>query len=1120
MANILDNNEQLAFQEEEENLAKVETVLDELISGENKKADGYLEQAAEAQNVLDNHMFKNMAASARDSAKEYADFKPSPYYGRIDVSRDNGDTETFFIGYNPLLVPNKTEILSWKSPLGMTFNQKSKREFDINGYHYILYLRRAVKIEDEKLQMVTTEYDVDTVSLDGEVIDPFLLSVLRDKRRNHVLTDIVRTIQENQNDIIAKPIGESFVVQGCAGSGKTMILLHRISYLAYNYPKSDFSKWCILTPNEYFNEHIQELSQTLDIAAIKRFTVEEYYGEMMRYLLPLEESKKGKFDVVVQSEKILDCSMLTEIYSTDLRDRVVSTYNEIWEKCLSVLEENNFLSLVGEISTLIPSLRIKIPDLTVYKFSTYGTLLSLLQIIKKQILDSASKYDKAKEDLKKVQVEIDKLQLLLNTVEDELRQSREATLAKIKAEIDTSEAEVSKQEDSVVLLQNDAQNLESKQEELKKKIEDQELSVSAGISDELELAKYEYVAENDTALTALIKETCSVEFAEIASLESELKRIPVYNFGKRNKVKKTLLDAKDRFSAKAIEVVKASKVSTAHDIEIMKQELEGYTPKITSIKGEILEKKQQVKKTQEYIYILHTCNNVINEHEAVSARKLLQESNLSSVRDIYVGYLTAINKLTEVQREYNTQIKTSETLNKGLLEAEGLASRRHMIPKIDTMQNAVESVSYKMIKRELGKLLEQVYKKYGYRRRAGENYRHVLYYKLLMASLYYPRVGTLHTFVNIDEAQDIAVTEYELFKSILGEKCVFNLYGDVNQLIYDYKGVFEWEDLSTLVNDHVYLLNENYRNTIQITKYCNQVFGAEITAIGLEGNAVQEVDLSTAIAQMLEECENSIDSRFGIIYKRGVTGFKDVIESMIAPELISWDCVDPGRISVIPIEMAKGLEFESVIVITNFMSENEKYISFTRALENLYVADAAQAKLVEYSDDGNEETDVFDDLDDYDEIDEAELFKMFTFEMEDETAKNNINYELTFDENAPLVILPETAQKFSFREGMPFVASFFEGNFELARRFMDIGIYLCQTNPAIQIRVSREYVGFANPKEYSMVYVVRSKGSYSAKFKHASMYFDYVQTSIDRLLKECDICVEYFEKNKDSVKLS
>lgn len=172
----------------------------------------------------------------------------------------------------------------------------------------MVYLRRAVKIEDEKLQMVTTEYDVDTVSLDGEVIDLFLLSVLRDKRRNHVLTDIVRTTQENQNDIIAKPIGESFVVQGCAGSGKTMILLHRISYLAYNYPKSDFSKWCILTPNEYFNEHIQELSQTLDIAAIKRFTVEEYYGEMMRYLLPLEESKKGKFDVVVQSEKILKLS--------------------------------------------------------------------------------------------------------------------------------------------------------------------------------------------------------------------------------------------------------------------------------------------------------------------------------------------------------------------------------------------------------------------------------------------------------------------------------------------------------------------------------------------------------------------------------------------------------------------------------------------------------------------------------------------------------------------------------------------------------------------------------------------------------------------------------------------
>lgn len=1118
MENKFDNNEQLAFQEEKVNLTKVEILLDELIAKEQDNIDESLNLATEAQTVSDRHMFEDMVGRAIERKKEYSDFKPSPYYGRIDVSCDNGETQTFFIGYNALLFPNKSEILSWKSPLGMTFNQKSKKEFNINGYHYTLYLRRAIKIEDEKLQMVNTEYDVDTVSLDGEVIDPFLLSVLRDKRRNHVLTDIVRTIQENQNDIISKPLGESFAVQGCAGSGKTMILLHRLSYLAYNHPKSDFSKWCILTPNQYFNDHVQELSQTLDIAAIKRYTVEEYYGEIMRYLLPVDESKKSKIDVVVQSEKTLDCNMLTEIYSKALMDKVVSTYNQIWSNCLSVLEENNFLSIIGEFSVLAPQFKFKIPDLTIYKFSTYGALSSLLLTIKNKIIDDGIRYDKAKEDLAKLKAEIDESQVALNAAEGEVFNSKKTTVENIGQEINKTEFEISNCESAVALLQSESDDLISKQSELKKKIEDQELAISAD-SVAGEVSKYEYVVNNDNALTALVRKACSLELVAVASIETELKRIPVYNFGKRNKLKTTLIDAKNRFEAKAIEVINITKVSVSRDVEIWKQELVDVSAKITSIKVEVEEEKQLIKKLQEHAYTLRMCNDIIDTYDAVSARNMLQNSKFSTVRSVYSGYIIAIDKLIDVRRIHATQEKTSGALNKVILDTETFADKRQVMDTLDTMQVAIESIRYKNIKYELNKLLEQVYKKYGYKRRSSENYRHMLYYKLLMASLYYSGSGILHNFVNIDEAQDIAITEYTLFKNVLGEKCVFNLYGDVNQLIYDYKGVSEWEDLSSLVNNHIYLLNENYRNTIQITEYCNSIFGAEITAIGLKGNAVQESDLATAITGMLKECENSIDSRFGIIYKRGVTGFKDVIKSMISSELVSWDEVDPGRISVVPIEMAKGLEFESVIVISNFMSNNEKYIAFTRALDSLYVANSIQARLVESSNVDGEETGIIDELDDYDEIDELELFKMFAVEMEDIVSNEDPNEDLTFDEKAPLATLPRSAQKLSFKDGMPFVASFFNGDFDLANKFMQLGVYLRKSNQNLQIRVSNEYVGFANPKEYSMVYVSRNRRIYYAKFKHASMYFDLTKTNIDRLLTECDSCLAYFEKNQNNVKL-
>ena len=49
------------------------------------------------------------------------------------------------------------------------------------------------------------------------------------------------------------------------------------------------------------------------------------------------------------------------------------------------------------------------------------------------------------------------------------------------------------------------------------------------------------------------------------------------------------------------------------------------------------------------------------------------------------------------------------------------------------------------------------------------------------------------------------------------------------------------------------------------------------------------------------------------------------------------DAVDDNKISVITVEMAKGLEFEKVVVITDGMTINEKYISFTRALDKLSI---------------------------------------------------------------------------------------------------------------------------------------------------------------------------------------
>ncbi len=72
------------------------------------------------------------------------------------------------------------------------------------------------------------------------------------RKKQHNLVDIIATIQENQNAIVDEKFRQNIVVHGCAGSGKTMVLLHRLSSLKYNHPEYDFGEALILTPNEVY----------------------------------------------------------------------------------------------------------------------------------------------------------------------------------------------------------------------------------------------------------------------------------------------------------------------------------------------------------------------------------------------------------------------------------------------------------------------------------------------------------------------------------------------------------------------------------------------------------------------------------------------------------------------------------------------------------------------------------------------------------------------------------------------------------------------------------------------------------------------------------------------------
>ena len=217
----------------------------------------------------------------------YKCFFAEPYFARMDVV----DGE----GYNSYYIGKKgdvsLEIVDWRAPLAVRYYQKSRVNFTINEYEYRTVLRRALSVKNGKVLDFKNEYlsvrDVLTpeeiAGRDEEILfDPYLRRILKERKGDTHVRDIIQTIQEKQFEAITRPERESFILQGCAGSGKTMILLHRLSYLMYNNEKIRPESALVITPSDSFNSFIDELTAALELERVRTVTLRDYYVQVLK----------------------------------------------------------------------------------------------------------------------------------------------------------------------------------------------------------------------------------------------------------------------------------------------------------------------------------------------------------------------------------------------------------------------------------------------------------------------------------------------------------------------------------------------------------------------------------------------------------------------------------------------------------------------------------------------------------------------------------------------------------------------------------------------------------------------------------------------------------------------
>lgn len=960
------------FQAEQKVLAEIEAKIDAIASryeAESKKLQAEIEDfwVVDVDDLHNKQYLISQRASDIVLSKKFRSYQLSPYFGRLDLDREIGDkieTTTHYIGKEGISDSANVIVVDWRSPIGNLIHVKNQKEFTVNGINYTLALRRSLDIRNGQLVSCHTEYDGETVSLDGDVIDPFLLTVLKDKRRHNRLTDIIRTIQGNQNDIIRKPSNENFVVQGCAGSGKTMILLHRLSYLKFNNRSMSLASVKIITPNKFFDTHINDLSVELGLTAIERYSVEEYYARLIKKF-----SNKVTVDANVQSEKILDPDLLADVYSLQYLRESVYHYHEYWEQVLEALSEPKLRDCFSKFGLAYPDTKLHVS--------------ATASLIEQAIRQMESVISETERKRKTIVHRIEIISSEMNAIHSELDNSKALLVNLKKQTVRRVEIEIAVLNDSIRKSTEKISTLKAKEDELhlrRKKLETGLREATAVLNmfsgGATVFSDYDQFVLQDDAVSKIIHRKFSDIIHQITELESTYQKTPIYNFGKRNMLRKQIVEKKRQFTHDVTIFVTTFQSNTEHKLAELHSSSEILGREINIASEKIREEEKSIRNQRASLSAFTECLDVLNFSEMPDTQNALTSSTHKICAQILTTYerqCLSVNRILSRLASFeatraaieNEQAQLAQSAY-GKEDAEYIADCAQALKKLQ-FNEITHNVMFKDLLNRY-KLHKQKYQK--------TNYRHKIYLKLLYSSLYFANITNPDTFLNIDEAQDISIAEYHLLRMVLGEKCVFNLYGDINQSVYSYKGIIDWEDISNITAGNIYVLNENYRNTLQITDFCNKEFGAEVYPIGVSGEDVLEYDVVTAVKWILDLKKSNPNFRVAIIHRHGLKAIRERLRSLLVGQDISWYSVDDKKLSVLSVEIAKGLEFEAIVAIVDQMSNNEKYISYTRALDQLVVVRDKFSSELDIDDTGEGIDDEFEEKAEEPEEDADRLHEM------------------------------------------------------------------------------------------------------------------------------------------------
>lgn len=785
-------------------------------------------------------------ADTKDAMKNLSRSRNELYERRLIV--DIADKDSLFpeeteikVGLHTYTHAGKVFIMSWKMPVCRSFTINNSlvdydgvvEDRDGSKYttHFHLKLKRQVEIVFDRVKNVTHYYPEE--EMENVIADEFLQELLK-RRSESEFKNIVFSIQKHQGEIIQTPFSSNLIVQGCAGSGKSMIMLHRLPVLMYDNPNTlNQTNLYIITPSMAYMQQVESMRIDLEIEKLKMGTLEQYYDHVIQKY----SCESGIYGTINPSLKL----------SPEIEKYIYS------EQCAEDIDVN--------IKAKIDQIKIDYSD---------GYALLGIQ---------EEKYGgQTKTKSEEVRSEIVSIQKIINENNRILRQY----LREIK----------------ILVAQLD------------------------------ELARF--LRTRKRSLTRAIDRMISTEYIRITNAQEEMllinkKKHDIKYQNRINTIQVAQRKVDDYMETREIidldEDYFESLKDEAHKIQKIVQIFADSKRDPTDISFKSLYQMIENK-----VFLCNSCDSI---------QKMLKQFD-DPYRDYVEGWKPIAQKVADSSEKLSRNTKNFLSYDY-LTILEGTNS--HLLKLNDEIVNNVYT---EFIETIMGKMKWETKQK-GHR--IALNCSPYLYLRILYAYYGAPQ-GLRESLISIDEAQNLAPEELHLLRGVNHNRVVLNLFGDINQHVESEKGIDSWNEMKEVTHFQSFDMSENYRNARQITQYCNKRFHLNMRAINLDGRGVHEIKSQKDFVSMLTTVlQNTQNHGLSCILVKN-TEEADTISKMfhelrfkIHNITREWLEISSNKWNLMTVEQVKGLEFGTVFALSGRMSMNEKYIAYTRALDELYVFD-------------------------------------------------------------------------------------------------------------------------------------------------------------------------------------